>query len=140
MEALKLNYNTALFKLCFDSKTSGLITGQRLRETIPFSDLPETLLKIDCVMDMQNYPRAFQRKRQFGNTERKAASVPYAASLEEMLSEEAVDRCSGAIATLLLQVMTRQNSTWQGSVTSNSERFRFDSVLQLLEIIDKLTD
>ena len=140
MATLKLNYNTAAFKLCFDSKTSGIMTGQRLRESIPFSDLPEMLLKVDLIMDMQDHPRAFQRKRQFESTEKKTSSVPYAETPEDMISDEVVAGLSGKLATLTLQVMARQNSTWQGTVTANAERYTFDSVLQLLEVIDKLTD
>ena len=139
MAILKLNYNTAVFKLCLDSKTSGKIAGQRLREPIPFSDLPEMLLKIDYVMDMQDYPRAFQRKRQFEIAEKKVSDIPYAASPDDMMSAESVEGCSGGLVTLMLQVMTRQNSTWQGTVTANSERFIFESVLNLLEVIEKLT-
>ena len=139
MTILKLNYNTAAFKLCFDSKTSGKITGQRLREPVPFSDLPEMLLKIDNVMDLQDHPRAFQRKRQFESTDKKTVPIPYARELDEMMSADDVDGSSGALVTITLLVMTRQNATWQGSVNAGSGRLMFESVLQLLEIIDKLT-
>lgn len=140
MASLKLNYNTAVFILCFDSKTSGRIAGRRLREPIPFFDLPAMLLKIDSVMDLQDYPRAFQRKRQFENAAKSVQSVPYARDEDEMMTAEDVDALEGKLITLKLQVMTRQSATWQGSVTAGSERFMFESVLQLLEFIDKLTD
>ncbi|NLB29776.1 MAG: hypothetical protein GX823_06090 [Clostridiales bacterium] len=140
MAILKLNYNTATFKLCFDTKASGRIVGQRLQAPIAFFDLPEMLLKIDAVMDLQDYPRAFQRKRKFENVSEKAVSVPYAVTAEDMMDSEVVDGSSGELATITLQVMTRQNATWQGSVTDGSERLMFDSVLQLLGFIDKLTN
>ena len=140
MAKLKLNYNTAVFKLCLDSKTSGTVAGQRLRESIAFSNLTDLLIKLDYVMDMQDYPRAFQRKRQFEQDGKKDTAVPFATSPDDVMSAEAVDSYAGAQATLMLQIMTRQNATWQGSVSSGAERFLFDSDLQLLEIIDRLTD
>ena len=140
MSTLKLNYKTAVFKLCLDSKSTGTVVGQRLLEPIPFSSLPDMIFKLDYVMDMQNYPRAFQRKRQFETDGKKDASVPYATTPDEAMSAEAVDGLDGSLVTLMLQVMTRQNATWQGSISVSSERFLFDSALQMLDIIDRLTD
>lgn len=140
MASLKLNYNTAVFKLCFDTRTSGKIVGRRLREPVVFYDLPAMLLKIDAVMDMQDYPRAFQRKRQFDAVADDSAEVPCAREADEMMGEEEVGGYAGELVTLLLQVMTRQNATWQGSIGHEGERHMFESVLQLLEHIDKITD
>ncbi len=138
MSILKLNYNTAVFKLCFDTDISGVIAGRRLCEPIPFSDLSEMFLKLDYIMDGQDYPRAFQRKRQFEQGKKTTASVPYANSAEEMMTPEAVEGMTGRRGTLLLQVMTRQNATWQGSLTYGNERRMFESVLQLIADIGEL--
>ena len=142
MTTLKLNYKTAIFRLCINSKSSGTIVGQRLREPIPFSSLPDLLFKLDYIMDKQDYPRAFQRKRLFEQDSKKYDGLAYAETPEEAMTAEAVDASTGEVITLRLQVITRQNATWQGSVSivssSDSERFDFDSDLQLLVIIDRL--
>ena len=141
MDQLRLNFKSAIFKLCLNTKSSGIIVGQRLCEPIPFSSLPDMLFRLDYVMDGQNYPRAFQRKRSFERDNKKHENVAYAKSPAELTSLEVVDSYSGEVATLLLHVITRQNATWQGSVTvdGGTERYDFDSDLQLLEIIDGLS-
>lgn len=141
MADLRLNYNTSQFRVCMDTKSSGRLVAQRLRAAIPFSDLPDMLLKADIVMDAQDHPRAFQRKRQFVESSADS-SIPYAREPEEMMSAEAVENESGALATLQLQVTTRQNASWQGalSVVGKDERHTFESVLQLLALIDELTE
>lgn len=140
MADLRLNYNTAMFYVCMDTKTSGRLVSRRLTAPIAFNDLPSLLLKADLVMDAQDHPRAFQRKRQFDESQSRAASVPYAQSENEMMSEEEVEAAAGALTTLRLQVVTRQNASWQGAVTTpDKQRHSFDSVLQLLELIDNLT-
>jgi len=141
MTLLNLNYNTSIFKLCFNTKTTGIVAGQRLREPFLFSSLPDMIFKLEYIMDMQNYPSAFQRKRHFKCDTKKYACVAYATSNDEVMSDEAVEACYGDFATLMLHILTRQNATWQGSVAIGDppEYFAFESYLKLLEIIDKLS-
>lgn len=138
MGSLKLNYNTAMFRTCLDTATSGRIVGRRLSAPIPFAGFVDLVLKADTVMDIQDYPRAFQRKRQF--REPADTSLPCAETEEDMMDEAAVNSARGARATFLLHVISRQNACWQGAVITpeDDRRHPFDSVLQLLEILDTL--
>ena len=140
MEKLKLNYNTAIFRVCMDAEHSGRIVSRRLKAPMPFTDLVNLLLKMEAVMDAQDYPRAFQRKRQFREIPTTDTQVPYALSVEEMMDEDAVNAATGALSTFLLHILSRQNACWQGIVIlpEDNRRLPFESVLQFLEVVDTL--
>ncbi|MCL1906035.1 MAG: hypothetical protein FWG06_03390, partial [Clostridiales bacterium] len=64
---MKLNRGNSSLRICVDSvahgQASGRVYGQRLEEPLLFSDIGDLLIKIDDLLNVQDYPRAFQRKR-----------------------------------------------------------------------------
>ena len=128
------------FKVCVQSCQNGQISGQvvayRLKSPMPFRDTGSLVLSIESVLDAQNFPQAFRRSRSFVP---RAVQNPYASdTLNSGMSQEEVDQFHGTAATFLLHVFTRQSSTWQGNVVwSEGEVVRFQSVLELIRILDE---
>jgi hypothetical protein len=142
---LHLNYNTSKFRICVDDIESNIVSGRvfsrRLKEPIEFRDLNSLVLRLDRLMDEQNYPQAFQRKRSF------KPSAPRTAKHESIgktqnderpyMDEKTVAGAVGAKATFVLQVISRQNTNWQGFVEfpDEDDKREFESELGFLEMI-----
>ena len=135
------NHNNSLLRVCVDhvvSRTvSGRVYSRRLTKPVPFVDLSSLALRMEEVFDQQSFPQAFQRSRIFlreDNGETFAAD-----DLTSGMSEELVNAQQGEVATFEVQVLSRRNSSWQGTVDwlDGSERQRFESFLELLNLINK---
>jgi len=140
---IKLNFQTSVLRICIDRADSlhisGRITGRRLRQPILFSDVNELVVRIDLLLDIQNFPQAFQRARSFSDS-MKEHSIPAALSPEEMLSPEEVASAHGEIATFLLNISTRRHSSWQGflELLDGSSRRSFSSTLEFLKLMEAM--
>ena len=138
---IKLNFQTAALRICVDhaeqSHISGKIIGQRLLTPMAFSDVNELVVRIDLLLDAQNFPQAFQRARSF-SPDTKGYCVPAALSPEDMLPAGEVDSAHGEVATFLLNIVTRQHSSWQGFVEllDGSPRQPFSSTLEFLKFLE----
>ena len=138
--ALKMNYITAALQVCIDKREGdgicGRVLGQRLTAPIEFYDIGDFLLKIDALLDAQNFPQAFERPRKFLDGIKR--QVPAAESDELALSAETVTAASGELATFTLHVVTRRGATWQGFVrwADSSDRQEFHSALELVKLVD----
>jgi hypothetical protein len=145
----QLNYNSAKLRICVDSvdgsAAGGRVFSQRLQDVISFTDLNSLVLRLDLLMDEQNYPQSFQRKRTF----KTAAVFPKRGKNKGAAAEEREDRpymdaetvtCAfGEKATFVLQVMSRQNTNWQGCVDfldGVGDR-RFESELGFLTLVNE---
>jgi len=142
---MKLNHYMAFLRVAVDENEDGRITGnvysQRLKEPIHFSGTEDLLLRIDDLLDRQDFPRAFQKKRSFADS---AAKVAHTASTDEEdgeepenMDEETVNQATGKAATFALNVITRQNTSWQGYLDwlDGSSKIAFNSDLELVEMI-----
>jgi hypothetical protein len=140
---MKLNQRNSALRLCVDSIDSGRINGriygQRLEKPLLFADIGDMLLQIDDVLNAQDYPRAFQRKRSFGEEQQVMPPPPIEIS-GDFMSKEAVEASVGEIATYIINITTRQNTTWQGSIDwlDNSLPREFRSVLELIRILSEM--
>jgi hypothetical protein len=147
-QQLQLNYNTAKFRICVDdtkrSVVSGKVFSQRLKDVIEFSDLHSLVLHLDRLMDEQKYPQAFQRKRRFKASSARSLE-PAVASAETggdderpYMDENVVADAVGAEATFVLQVISRQNTNWQGFVDflDGAGGREFKSELEFLGMIN----
>ena len=136
---IRLNYQSAALRVCVDQIEDGAfcghIVGQRLSAPITFSDLNEFFAKINALLDVQRFPQAFQSMRAFANEH--LTEVPAALSEEEMSFFEEVEGAKGECATFLLQVTTRQNSSWQGYIDwlDGSSKQLFNSSLEFVKIV-----
>jgi hypothetical protein len=148
---LRLNYNSAKLRICVDgvdgSAVSGRVFSQRLKDVLVFPDLNSLVLRLDRLMDEQNYPQAFQRKRTF----RTAAASPRSrgkaggdgkelADDRPYMDEETVARARGEKATFVLQVLSRQNTNWQGHVDflDGAGSRDFESELGFLALVNTM--
>lgn len=134
------NRENSALRVCVDETgeggLKGCVVGARLSAPMEFECVEALVLKVKAVMDLQNYPQAFQRIRTFAAEER--LEIPAALSLEEGMQEQAVQEAHGTVGTFLLHVTTRRNATWQGYVDwlDGSGRQEFDSVLEFIKLTD----
>ena len=113
----KLNPKNGLFRICVDQKEDGRLSGrivsQRLTAPMAFADLGDLLLKVEGVLDAQNFPQASQRIRTFVQD---ASEYPASVLPGGAMCEAEVEASRGALTTFQLAILTRRNATWQGAV------------------------
>ncbi len=135
------NHNNSILRICIDCvkgrTVSGRVLSRRLIQPYHFPDLNSFVLQMEAVFDAQNFPQAYQRIRTFLRTEDKGTLA--AADPESGMTEEEVKAGRGEVATVELRVMSRRNSTWQGTVNwLDGDVIRdFSSYLELMHIADE---
>ena len=136
----KLNPKNGLFRICVDQmedgRLSGRIVSQRLTAPMAFADLGDLLLKVEGVLDAQNFPQASQRIRTFVQD---ASEYPSSVLPGGAMSEAEVEASRGALTTFQLAILTRRNATWQGAVDwmEGQSPMSFSSDLELLSLVDR---
>jgi hypothetical protein len=149
-EQLCLNYENSKFRVCVDGVENSVVNGRvfsrRLKEALVFPDLNSLVLRLDALMDEQNYPQAFQRKRSFRQLAPTPPKAPKNAASglrndaddRPYLDEKTVEAAAGGKATFVLQVVSRQNTNWQGYVDllDGAGKREFESELGFLELIN----
>lgn len=138
--SVTMNHYEAAIRICVDQVTDGRIRGflisRRLTGTIPFTDLGNLVLQVEEVLNRQHFPQAFERTRSF--CPHGPGNLPVAPDLDSGLSREVVDAAHGAVATCLLYVITRRNTTWQGFVDwLDGTRTDYSSALELILLLDE---
>ena len=140
MSFSNLNSPSAALRVCVDQSDNGRISGmvysQRLTRPMAFSDIGSLVLRLDEVLEKQNFPQAFQHSRSFREHE---SRVPAAADPSEGIPLEEVEGAAGALATFTLYVISRRNASWQGWVDwmDGSPRQQFSSALELIRLADE---
>ena len=139
MSFSNLNSPSAALRVCVDQSDNGRISGkvysQRLTRPMAFSDMGSLILRLDEVLEKQNFPQAFQHSRSFREHE---SNVPASADPSDGIPLEEVVGASGALATFTLYVMSRRNASWQGWVDwmDGSPRQQFASALELIRLAE----
>lgn len=138
---MRLNQENSALRICVDSFTNGQIAGkvygQRLEKPLIFADIGSLLLQIEDVLNAQDYPRAFQRKRSFLKDENISDLPPNKVS-GDFMSKDAVASNSGEIATFIVMIITRQNTSWQGMINwlDENPHQHFQSALEFIRIVN----
>ena len=137
-----LGYNEQALRMCIDGtdgdKVWGRVFSMRLSRPVDFVDLSDFVVKMDAIMDAQNFPQSFQRKRAFKVPAGRRREAHILAALEGVAMQEAeVEAAQGSRATLVVRVLTRQNASWQGhvAVPGRSGVLEFSSELGFVEIV-----
>jgi len=137
-----LGYNEQALRMCIDGtdgdKVWGRVFSMRLSRPVDFVDLSDFVMKMDAMMDIQNFPQAFQRKRAFRvSAGRHREEHILAATEGEAMPEAEVEAAQGSRATLVVRVLTRQNASWQGhvAVPGRTGVLEFSSELGFVEIV-----
>lgn len=137
-----LNLINSTFRVCVDGVAdghiSGRVYGQRLVSPLLFRDMGDFILQAEDVMDEQDFPRAYQRKRSF--TPEQEGPTHLDVELEgNFMSSAQVEAEKGSLCTFVVSVATRQNTSWQGKIDwLNGEQPQvFNSALELIRVVDK---
>lgn len=119
--------------LCVDSYESGVWKGRFYHPVLKdggsrFESLAQFLTAAETLFDSMKFPQSFTAKRSFAPIPERGPSVGI--GLGEVQQ--------GKRGTFLIQLIFRQNASWQGSITwvegSGAQSFR--SVLELILLID----
>ncbi len=117
--------------VCIDkyenSIPEGRIYNARLGMSIQFRSTMEFIKKLEMILEKMKFPQSFSANRKFQ-------------PIEETNAEDApvAVQKKGASATFMLNVLFRQNASWQGSVIwlEGQQEESFRSVLELLLLMD----
>lgn len=140
-ESKAMGYKEQALRLCVDqvdgNKIQGRVFSMRLAVPVAFGDLSDFILKMDAVMDAQNFPQSFQRKRAFKKAGDDGLKGDAKAAVEGTgMSEAEVEAAVGLVDTFTVRVVTRQNASWQGHVEiPDGAPIPFDSALEMAAIV-----
>lgn len=141
----EFTHDNAVLRICVDGVRDhaafGRVFSRRLVEMMEFTDLSSLFLRLEQLFERQDFPQAFQRTRVVVRDTLLQDAVA-AADAASGMSEKTVGAQRGAVATFDLRVISRRNTTWQGSVDwlDGSEKQEFFTSLELLHLLDeKLT-
>ena len=118
-------------KVCVDSYANGEMKGRfynsHREEGVHFQSLTQFLVKVEQMINEMDFPQSFTAARTF-------AAFPEQ-TWERPSQDEPPD---SLLATFAVQVLFRQNASWQGSVTwlNKGKEQTFRSVLELIFLID----
>ena len=116
--------------VCIDSYENGIFAGRfynpYLKEGKSFQSITQFLLEMEQVLDALDFPKAFAVTRTF------MQAPAHKSNLSELSNRV------GKAATFSIQVLFRQNASWQGSVVwmEGGQEQGFRSVLELILLMD----
>lgn len=112
---------------------NGRISNPYLKADIPFCSTIEFIKETEKLMQDLQFPQAYFDNREFH---------PVRETLSKVTGPAAAKGQKGRLATFSLQIMFRQNSSWQGSLTwlGRKQEEKFRSVLELLLLLDNALD
>lgn len=127
--------------LCIDEPIrEGLFYGELFHgyrdsglKVISFEQFIQTMGRL---FDELNHPRANIRERSFTGSAGIARTVRN--RKERIMSDKELLAKHGEIATFIIRVQQRQNSTWQGRITwvDEDKTMHFRSILELIKLIE----
>lgn len=123
-------HNTRRHLVCIDSYTDGVPRGRvygPLEQTLSFSSLSQFLVRMEELLEERQEPQAYTVLRRFSEF------------LEpNPLAHSGPCQRKGQLATFELDILFRQNTSWQGLLqwreTGREQSFR--SVLELVILMD----
>jgi len=128
-------------RVCVDEVAGAGINGRvytpHLAKPLIFNDIGGLLLRTEKLMESQNFPIAFQRKRSF-----LAGQEPYATPTADTENELAdapeIMTHTGKVCTFIIHILARQNASWQGILEWLDGRPRqiFKSELELVRLLN----
>ncbi len=131
---------------CADSDYQGIFYHQYSDDPIEFYGIKDLLTKMEGLYDEWDFPQRGLAQRYFGRDSR--SEVTYKPkkhddkllidALQEQNGIRNVQNKKGKIGTFVIQVVYRQNATWQGHVIhqEKNEKKDFESAMELIRFID----
>ena len=129
--------------VCVDSVTDGCPCGRLYNKYevcgYRFGNVYELLKELENTCDLSNYPQRSTQERTFGE---KRGTMKEKKKAEQMVNADEILEKSGELATFVIHVKYRQNSTWQGDIfwAEKQEKCNFRSALEMLKLIDSALD
>ncbi len=129
--------------LCVDRSNGGELIGSFYhsysREPVPFTGIGQMTLRMEKLYDYLQFPFPGTNNRSFGKVtppQRKTHERIKVMTDNELLAKH------GDIATFIVRVQHRQNSTWQGRVTwmDEDKTVQFRSVWEMIKLIESAVD
>ena len=127
--------------LCIHQVRSGEPAGEYatlyMEKPASFSSIIEMVNGLDAYFDEMDFPQAYNRYRSFDDGSQPTAPANGQQAVQKM-DERVFATLFGQKATFVVQVLFRQNSTWQGTVcwTEQRKTQRFRSTLELIKLLD----
>lgn len=122
-----------------EGEISGAFRNLHSPADVPFYNIAELFLRLDHRLDELNSPQAFMARRTWRVKKKTHPKGYYAGPIQrpDRISDEEIAHRCGKEATLLLQVYTRQNASWQGTVQwlEGRKTLCFRSALELLWLL-----
>ena len=130
-----------------DADYQGLIYHQYADEPISFNGIASMILEMENLFDEWDFPqrglaeRKFDKKKE--NHKRSVSETEDDRLKIEIISDthgvRNVQNKKGKLGTFVIQVVYRQDASWQGHVIyqEDNEKLDFNSALELIKIIDR---
>lgn len=144
MEQQRTGDPLARIRVCVDDFQCGEPIGSFrtvfLPGEIPFTGVISLVEGIRHYMDTVDFPQALTRLRQFSGQADEVVKIE--TEVPRYMDDSSLEIKSGKKSTFVVQILFRQNSTWQGTVTwtEKGETQKFRSTLELLKLIDSAVD
>ena len=128
-----------LINICVNEKDRGEFRGELYhcysKEPVLFGNVIELLTTADALYDTLRFPEASTKTRRFSETEQPQMQTERPSKVAEQME---VIGHRGKLASFVLCVQFRQNSTWQGEVIwlEKGVRRRFFNTLNFIKILD----
>ena len=140
-----------LICVCIDDNKNadyqGLIYHQYADEPISFNGISSMILEMENLFDEWDFPQRGLAERKF-DKKKENHKRPVPETEDDKLKIEIisdthgvrnVQNKKGKLATFVIQVVYRQDASWQGHVIyqEDNEKLDFNSALELIKIIDR---
>lgn len=140
-----------LICVCIDDNENadyqGLIYHQYADDPISFSGVAGLILEMENLFDEWDFPQRGLAERKF-DKKKENHSRPVSENADDKLKIEIisdthgvrnVQNKKGKLGTFVIQVVFRQDASWQGHVIyqEENEKLDFNSALELIKIIDR---
>lgn len=117
----------------------GVLYNKYSSEPLNFRNVFDLMQLMEKTMDYCQYPQSSTRTRTFGSDD---YQIREKKKVEQMVKADEILEKSGELATFVIHVKYRQNSTWQGDIfwAEKQEKVNFRSALEMLKLIDSALD
>jgi len=130
-----------------DADYQGLIYHQYADEPISFNGVASMILEMENLFDEWDFPQRGLAERKF-DKKKENHKRPVPETEDDKLKIEIISDAHGVrnvqnkkgkLATFVIQVVYRQDASWQGHVIyqEDNEKLDFNSALELIKIIDR---
>jgi hypothetical protein len=109
----------------------GTVSNPYFEKPVAFDNAIQFVFLLDELQDAINFPQESMRARSF-------VAPDEAAPARDWLAASAPDVIGAPIASFKLNIMFRQNASWQGGITwiENRTEAQFRSLLELIMLLD----